>query len=123
MELEEEIKFWRKNLENTIPENGIISTPEQLNAQNLLALDETYKKLYIEEESKVQKYFSVYQNGYFIPDNIIASENINDNKNASGMYIYIPFRDINNITPTDEEILEYYNNNKHKRSQEKKWKT
>ncbi len=114
LELEEEIKFWRKNLENTIPENGIISTPEQLNAQNLLALDETYKKLYIEEESKVQKYFSVYQNGYFIPDNIIASENINDNKNASGMYIYIPFRDINNITPTDEEILEYYNDNKHK---------
>ena len=57
--------------ENTIPENGIISTPEQLNAQNLLSLDETYKKLYIEEESKVQKYFSVYQNGYFMPDNII----------------------------------------------------
>jgi len=114
LELEEEIKFWRKNLENTIPENGIISTPEQLNAQNLLSLDETYKKLYIEEESKVQKYFSVYQNGYFIPDNIIASENINDNKNASGMYIYIPFRDINNITPNDEEILEYYNDNKHK---------
>ena len=114
LELEEEIKFWRKNLENTIPENGIISTPEQLNAQNLLSLDETYKKLYIEEESKVQKYLSVYQNGYFIPDNIIASENINDNKNASGMYIYIPFRDINNITPTDEEISEYYNDNKHK---------
>ena len=124
IELEQEIKLWKTEKEKTIEEitdkinkKITLSELEKIefsNSQNLLSLDETYKKIYIEEESKIQKYFSIYQNGYFIPDNIIASENINDNKNASGMYIYIPFRDINNISPTDAEILDYYNNNKYK---------
>ena len=45
-----------------------------------VAANELYKKIYIEDESKAQKYFSIYQNGLFIPDDIVINENLNENK-------------------------------------------
>jgi len=124
IELEENIKDWREDLEFTIESSdGILSTPEQVNAVNNLNMDEVYRKLYVEENSKILKYFSIYKNGFFTPESIIDSENLNDNKTASGMYIYIPFRDISNqinFSPSDEQILDYYNNNKYKFPNQKK---
>jgi len=120
IQLEESINNWREDLEFTLDDDQNILTPvtpEQINAQNLLSQDELYKKMYIEDESKAQKYFSIYQNGHFIPDDIVINENMNENKSASGKYIYIPFRDISgqfNFSPSDEDILDFYNNNSYK---------
>ena len=117
IQLEESINNWREDLEFTLNDDQDIVTPEQINAQNLLSQDDLYKKMYIEDESKAQKYFSIYQNGHFMPDDIVINENVNENKSASGKYIYIPFRDISgqfNFSPSDEDILDYYNNNSYK---------
>ena len=117
IQLEENINNWREDLEFSLNDNQSSLTPEQINAQNLLSQDELYKKIYIEDESKVQKYFSIYQNGHFTPDDIVINENLNENKSASGKYIYIPFRDISgqfNFSPSDKEILDYYNNHSYK---------
>ena len=117
IQLEESINNWREDLEFTLNDDPNIVTPEQINAQNLLSQDDLYKKMYIEDESKAQKYFSIYQIGHFIPDDIVINENMNENKSASGKYIYIPFRDISgqfNFSPSDEDILDYYNNNSYK---------
>ena len=53
-----------------------------------------FKKYYIEEESQIQKYFSTYQQGYFMPDAIIESVNLNEQRTAEGSFIFIPFKDI-----------------------------
>ena len=124
IELEENIKDWKEDQEFIIESaDGILSTTEQAQAFARLSNDELYRKLYVEENSKILKYFSIYENGYFIPESIIDSENLNDNKTASGMYIYIPFRDISNqisFSPSDSQILDYYNINKYKFPNQKK---
>ena len=75
----------------------------------LLSQDEVFKKYYIEEESKIQKYFSTYQQGYFMPDAIIESVNLNEQRTAEGSFIFIPFKDISSkfkYKPSEEDIVQ-----------------
>ena len=120
LELEEKIKNWRDDLEITISDG---ENNEKLNASALLSQDEVFKKYYIEEESKIQKYFSTYQQGYFMPDAIIESVNLNEQRTAEGSFIFIPFKDISSkfkYKPSEEDIVQYYSKNKYKFINEKK---
>ncbi len=112
LQLEEKINNWKEDLELTISDG---ENSEKINAINLLDRNEVFKKYYIEDESKVQKFFSIYQQGYFMPDEIAQSVNVKNNRSAKGKYIFIPFKDISSkldFKPSQEEIENYYTDNR-----------
>ena len=58
-----------------------------------------------------------------MPDAIIESVNLNEQRTAEGSFIFIPFKDISSkfkYNPSEEDIVQYYSKNKYKFINEKK---
>jgi len=112
LQLEGKIKDWRELREYEISDGNF---NERRRATGQLILSENFKNFYIQDESKIQKYFSIYQQGYFMPDEIAQSFNLKNNRSANGKYIFIPFKDISSkldFKPSQEDIESYYTDNK-----------